>query len=705
MNNNPLDKFIEYFESIKMTIQEKKKMRDHLASFVVSYKPKVSPYHHIIIMARRGLVISFITLLSIGSISNVISIDALPGDTLYPIKIGHENLRVATTMNTHKKINYEIKRTEKRIKEAIILASNNNLDTQTQKNIAKEIKKQAKKVTNHIKEVKEQDLEEALVLSSKLKSTIEINTETLKQISTAIKHTKKTTKEETKVSDSNEDIKEKQTPSQEEIIVQNTEEQEILENNEEIKVSDSNEDIKEEQTPSQEEIIVQNTEEQEILENNEEIKVSDSNEDIKEEQTPSQEEIIVQNTEEQEILENNEEIKVSDSNEDIKEKQTPSQEEIIVQNTEEQEILENNEEIKVSDSNEDIKEEQTPSQEEIIVQNTEEQEILENNEEIKVSDSNEDIKEEQTPSQEEIIVQNTEEQEILENNEEISEIKQENPKTQEKNTTEKIRDSNLIEKSEKVYIDAKISFAETLFESIKEDVEEIKIFEYEITQEILEKELKDNYLNSNENIQENQINIESQKETDTNEIIEPPSEVINEKIKLLENIITIEKQITHLKTLIPEEEPLQINLEEKTKEDILPKISENHEQTKEQEISIPIEETIKILQLETPKQVKEEIFFIPEESSTEILIDTTNVIKKILFDESSLRNKVDLFIKEHKYKQAFIILEEILNYYQEKIIIQKVEIDSGNSVLEQKQNFPLETITKPAKEISVSVKE
>ncbi|MCA9351246.1 hypothetical protein KC929_00525 [Patescibacteria group bacterium] len=184
MNSNKLDKFIQEIESIKMTSFEKDEMRNQLIAFAMGYTPVVSPYQHVLYAVRRGVVIAFIAILSIGSVSNFASGQALPGDTLYPVKIAHEEIKLAATFDTKKKISYEIKRTEKRIKEATELATMHDLDDQTQDDIAEEIKKQTLKVKEHIEEVKVDDPEEALALNSELKSTIKANTEALRKVST-----------------------------------------------------------------------------------------------------------------------------------------------------------------------------------------------------------------------------------------------------------------------------------------------------------------------------------------------------------------------------------------------------------------------------------------------------------------------------------------------------------------------------------------
>ncbi|MCI5051086.1 MAG: DUF5667 domain-containing protein, partial [Candidatus Pacebacteria bacterium] len=184
MNNDNLEKFIADIESIKMTQYEKNEIRNELMSFAINYEMKQSPYAIASVYARRIIATAFIAIISIGSLSQYASSDALPGDTLYPVKIAHENLKVATTSGNTKKINYEITRTEKRIQEAAKLAQKDKLDEEKQQEIAKAIDEQTTRVKKQIESVKETDPESALKLNSELKSTIKANSEALRKLTT-----------------------------------------------------------------------------------------------------------------------------------------------------------------------------------------------------------------------------------------------------------------------------------------------------------------------------------------------------------------------------------------------------------------------------------------------------------------------------------------------------------------------------------------
>lgn len=206
MNNKKFEKFIENFESIKMTSKEKDTMRHKLMDFADTYNPIVSPYHHISVLIRRGMAIAFVAVLSFGSFTNLVSQDTVPGDAFYPVKLAHEELKLAATFDTKKKISYEIRRTEKRIQEATELATESKLDSEKQESIAKNIKNQTKKVQDHIEEIKINDPEEALILNSELKSTIKVNTDALRKISTKKAKKEITKKNTSKTSETTVDV-------------------------------------------------------------------------------------------------------------------------------------------------------------------------------------------------------------------------------------------------------------------------------------------------------------------------------------------------------------------------------------------------------------------------------------------------------------------------------------------------------------------
>ncbi|GEM_PF-3552055 len=210
MNNDNFENFISNLESIKMTSREKNAMRDRLRSFADAQIPVVSPYLTFARIAKRSVAFAFIAIFSIGSVSNLAAQGTLPGDTLYPIKIAHEEIKVAATFNKVKKIEYEIERTEKRILEAAEILESQPENAEAKEVISKEIKEQTEKVHAQIEDVKQDNPEEALELNANLKTKLKSSSEKIKmrskksldsseeiQIATEVPLTASTTEEST----------------------------------------------------------------------------------------------------------------------------------------------------------------------------------------------------------------------------------------------------------------------------------------------------------------------------------------------------------------------------------------------------------------------------------------------------------------------------------------------------------------------------
>ncbi len=183
MKNNEFNNFIKEMKSIQMTTREKNNMREYLYDFSQKHHIKQSPYTHLVSLTRKTFVVTGVLFLGIGSIGKFLSAESLPGDTFYPVKLAQEEIKAATVLDPQKKISYEIKRTELRIQEAVQLIVEENLDENTQSQIANNINEQANKVQEEIAKIQKTEPEQALVLNSELKSSITANTEILRAVS------------------------------------------------------------------------------------------------------------------------------------------------------------------------------------------------------------------------------------------------------------------------------------------------------------------------------------------------------------------------------------------------------------------------------------------------------------------------------------------------------------------------------------------
>ncbi len=182
-NNEQFDKFIRDFDKIRMSANEKNEIRNRLEVFAREKTTllQISPYFTHVTFFKKTLAVALIAVLFI-SASKPASAKALPGELLYPVKIIHEKIVAATIKIPEKKIQFEIKQTETRIKEAVQLAKQKKLDDEKQTQLAVEIKEHVNGVSEKIEEIKQNDPERALTLNSDLKTILKINSEALKEV-------------------------------------------------------------------------------------------------------------------------------------------------------------------------------------------------------------------------------------------------------------------------------------------------------------------------------------------------------------------------------------------------------------------------------------------------------------------------------------------------------------------------------------------
>lgn len=180
-NNEQFENFIRDFEAIRMTNEEKNEIHENLDLFTRSYIPTPSPYMKHMLFFKKAMAVSLALLIAI-SISKPVSAKSLPGELLYNVKIIHEEIESSTIKEPEKKINFEIKRTETRIREAVVLAEEDKLDIKKQEKLAEDIKKHVRSISEKIDIIKEENPEKALTLNSNLKTTLKVNSKALEKV-------------------------------------------------------------------------------------------------------------------------------------------------------------------------------------------------------------------------------------------------------------------------------------------------------------------------------------------------------------------------------------------------------------------------------------------------------------------------------------------------------------------------------------------
>ena len=283
-NNEQFENFIRDFDKIRMTNTEKESIAQNIELFARSYVPQASPYQHYISLFKKTTAAALILLLMF-SVSKPASAKALPGEFLYKIKIIHEEIEEAQIKEPKKKINFEIKRTARRIHEAVELAETNKLDTDIQKEIAHSIKKHVETISKKIEKIKEENPEQALALNSDLKTTLKINSQALQKV-TEIKEEAKTQQEnigeEKEIYKEKQDEKEKKQIQENNDIFQEKENREKVSKSEVVKnekdVSENNNENKED--PLKEEKPLDETKSEEIINNDEKILAEKEKQDL-----------------------------------------------------------------------------------------------------------------------------------------------------------------------------------------------------------------------------------------------------------------------------------------------------------------------------------------------------------------------------------------------------------------------------------------
>ncbi|MCB9818804.1 hypothetical protein H6788_01340 [Candidatus Nomurabacteria bacterium] len=110
----------------------------------------------------------------------VMAEDALPGDTLYPIKVRfNEELRGAMVSSPYQKVEWETERLERRLAEADLLADSGRLTPDAEADVAEAIKQHSEAAREGIASIRATDNDEATLAEISLTSTLQVSAEIL----------------------------------------------------------------------------------------------------------------------------------------------------------------------------------------------------------------------------------------------------------------------------------------------------------------------------------------------------------------------------------------------------------------------------------------------------------------------------------------------------------------------------------------------
>ncbi len=235
MYEKNINKFINEIKKIEMTAEEKAMMDKKIYQYLKK-RGSLSPYtplNYSLHLLKRSVALLLMLALTF-SFSKPISAKALPGDTLYPIKILHEEISSSIIKDPEEKASFEIKRTQERVKEVAQLAKEKRLNKEIEKKIVRKITEHLHEAKKEIEDIREKEPAKALVLNKELKTTVEKSVNTIKRIKIKRRKRKKEEKTATQREEALNNTKEEtqgNTP-QEEIKKDNFEKKELKEEKE-----------------------------------------------------------------------------------------------------------------------------------------------------------------------------------------------------------------------------------------------------------------------------------------------------------------------------------------------------------------------------------------------------------------------------------------------------------------------------------------
>lgn len=189
MNNNNFEQFKSALRNIEMSKEETDMMRVRLAQFMERYTgeaPSVeSPFvrHGFILRPLQAVALALVLVLSGGGGLAFASQNALPGDALYGFKVNvAEEIMAFVQRGPEAKATYEIERATERLNETTELALAGRLDENAKESLSKHIKAHTAAARKHTKDVRDEQLQTELALTTKLESSLTPRTEFLKEI-------------------------------------------------------------------------------------------------------------------------------------------------------------------------------------------------------------------------------------------------------------------------------------------------------------------------------------------------------------------------------------------------------------------------------------------------------------------------------------------------------------------------------------------
>ena len=172
----------------RMTVSELKRVRQNLEAYmeyhplperpsVANARKYLSSQSYVMVrintLYTRVAASAFAVFLIIGV--PLIAERAVPGDTLYPVKVRfNEELRSTLALSPYEKVEWETERLERRIAEARLLASEGKLTEEVEAEVAEAVLAHTEAVEEELAELRADDAEEAALAEIAFESALEV---------------------------------------------------------------------------------------------------------------------------------------------------------------------------------------------------------------------------------------------------------------------------------------------------------------------------------------------------------------------------------------------------------------------------------------------------------------------------------------------------------------------------------------------------
>ncbi len=183
--SNILKTVKEQLHTLSMTDDERADIRLQISSHMHTYQPKhrvPSPYMFGVWQKRLSVMTAafLIVMVTGGSSLAYASTAALPGDTLYSMKVnGVEEVQAAIQTSHQARAEFEVKRVEKRLGEAVTLAAQGKLDEKKKESITENLSRHTKKVSEETTKLIEENPDTAVEVSAKLALSLQAHSEAI----------------------------------------------------------------------------------------------------------------------------------------------------------------------------------------------------------------------------------------------------------------------------------------------------------------------------------------------------------------------------------------------------------------------------------------------------------------------------------------------------------------------------------------------